>query len=98
MITLASKTKYFELINSIYGIGELATSQIIAELRDINRFSNVKQLNAYCGLDPTIIQSGKSINYHGPISKEETKQQGKSYLYLVVVLLELQFYTIKRMI
>ena len=69
MITLASKTKYFELINSIYGIGELATSQIIAELRDINRFSNVKQLNAYCGLDPTIIQSGKSINYHGPISK-----------------------------
>ncbi len=84
MITLASKTKYFELINSIYGIGELATSQIIAELRDINRFSNVKQLNAYCGLDPTIIQSGKSINYHGPISKKRKQNSKESLIYILL--------------
>lgn len=77
LISLAKTTKYFKIINSIYGIGELATSQIIAELRDINRFDNVKQLNAFCGLDPTIIQSGKSINYHGPISKRGNKTARK---------------------
>ena len=77
MIQLAKKTPYFQIINSLYGIGELATSQLIAELRDINRFDNVKQLNAFCGLDPTIIQSGKSINYHGPISKRGNKTARK---------------------
>ena len=42
---------------------------MIAELNDINRFNNIKELTAYCGLDPSIKQSGKSINIHGPISK-----------------------------
>ena len=67
IVKLARQTPYFNIINSIYGIGETSTAQIIAELGDINRFENIKQLNAFCGLDPTIIQSGKSINYHGPI-------------------------------
>ena len=69
IVKLARQTPYFNIINSIYGIGETSTAQIIAELGDINRFENIKQLNAFCGLDPTIVQSGKSINYHGPISK-----------------------------
>ena len=69
IVNLAKQTPYFNIINSIYGIGETSTAQIIAELGDINRFENIKQLNAFCGLDPTIIQSGKSINYNGPISK-----------------------------
>ena len=74
---LAEKTKYFETIYSIYGIGELMTSIIIAELGDINRFNNIKELTAYCGLDPSIKQSGKSINVHGPISKSGNKYMRK---------------------
>ena len=70
---LAKKLKYFKPINSIYGIGEFTTSIIIAELGDINRFHNIKELTAYCGLDPSIKQSGKSINVHGPISKSGNK-------------------------
>ena len=77
IIKLAKQTPYFEIINSIYGIGETSTAQIIAELGDINRFQNIKQLNAFCGLDPTIIQSGKSINYHGPISKRGNRNARK---------------------
>ena len=73
IILLAKNTKYFEPINSIYGIGEFTTSIIIAELGDINRFNNIKELTAYCGLDPSIKQSGKSINVHGPISKSGNK-------------------------
>lgn len=77
IVKLARQTPYFNIINSIYGIGETSTAQIIAELGDINRFKNIKQLNAFCGLDPTIIQSGKSINYHGPISKRGNRNARK---------------------
>ncbi len=74
---LAKKSKYFDPINSIYGVGELTTSIIIAELGDINRFNNIKELTAYCGLDPSIKQSGKSVNVHGPISKSGNKYMRK---------------------
>ena len=77
IVKRAKQTPYFNIINSIYGIGETSTAQIIAELGDINRFENIKQLNAFCGLDPTIIQSGKSINYHGPISKRGNRNARK---------------------
>lgn len=77
IINLAKQTTYFNIINSIYGIGETSTAQIIAELGDINRFENIKQLNAFCGLDPTIVQSGKSINYNGPISKRGNRNARK---------------------
>ena len=80
---LAKKSKYFEPINSIYGIGEFTASIIIAELGDINKFNNVKELTAYCGLDPSIKQSGKSINVHGPISKSGNKYMRKM-LYISV--------------
>ena len=74
---LAKKSKYFNQINSIFGIGEFSTSIIIAELGDINRFHNIKELTAYCGLDPSIKQSGKSVNVHGPISKSGNKYMRK---------------------
>ena len=77
LIKLGIETKYFDSINSIFGIGEFTASIIIAELGDINRFNNIKELTAYCGLDPSIKQSGKSINIHGPISKSGNKYMRK---------------------
>ena len=77
IVFLAKKSKYFKPINSIYGIGEFTASIIIAELGDINRFNNIKELTAYCGLDPSIKQSGKSINVNGPISKSGNKYMRK---------------------
>ena len=71
--SLAKESKYFNSINSIFGIGEFTSSIFIAELGDINRFNNIKELTAYCGLDPSIKQSGKSVNVHGPISKSGNK-------------------------
>lgn len=73
LIILSRKSKYFESINSIFGIGEFTASILIAELGDINRFNNIKELTAYCGLDPSIKQSGRSIDIHGPISKSGNK-------------------------
>lgn len=77
MIDLAKQTKNFDNIVSIFGIADLSASLIIAELKDITRFNNIKQINASCGLDPTIVQSGKSINYHGPISKRGNRYARK---------------------
>lgn len=77
MIALSKQSSLFPIINSIFGIGELSASLLLAELRDVTRFDNIKQLNAFCGLDPTIVQSGKSINYHGPISKRGNRQARK---------------------
>ncbi len=77
MIQLAKQAKNFDNIVSIFGIGDLSAALIIAELKDITRFNNIKQINASCGLDPTIVQSGKSINYHGPISKRGNRYARK---------------------
>ena len=73
MIELAKQSPYFKIINSFYGIGEVLTAELLGELGDITRFDSHKQLIAFCGLDPTIIQSGKSINVHGTISKRGDK-------------------------
>ena len=73
MIETAKQSPYFEIINSFYGIGEVLAAELLGELGDITRFDNHKQLIAFCGLDPTIIQSGKSINVHGAISKRGDK-------------------------
>lgn len=75
LINKAKRNYLFGNINSIEGIGELTTALIIGELKDINRFDNIKQLTAYCGLDPIIRQSGSSLNSGGHISKS-----GNSYI------------------
>ena len=69
MIKSAKRCYFFDSINALLGFGELTTSLVIAELKDINRFDNIKQLTAYCGLDPSIKQSGSSIKGRGHISK-----------------------------
>ena len=73
MIELAKQSPYFKIFNSFYGIGEVLAAELLGELGDITRFDSHKQLIAFCGLDPTIIQSGKSINVHGAISKRGNK-------------------------
>lgn len=75
MIDYAKQCYLFDTINSITGFGELTTALVIAELKDINRFNNIKQLTAYCGLDPSIKESGSSVKGKGHISKT-----GNSYI------------------
>ena len=70
MIETAKQSSYYKIINSFYGIGEILTAEILGELGDITRFDSPKQIIAFCGLDPTIKQSGKSINVKGAISKK----------------------------
>ena len=68
VVSLGKQTKEFSYIYSIPGIGEQSASQVIAELGDISRFKSYKQINAYCGLEPSIYQSGKAY-INGRITK-----------------------------
>lgn len=59
----------FDIITSIKGIGQTTAEKFLIEVGDINLFNSHKQLRAYIGTDPSIKQSGTSINRHGKISK-----------------------------
>lgn len=83
-IELAKKSEFFDVYKSFAGIGDLLAAYFVAEIGDITRFENEKKLTAYCGLDPTIKESGKSVNYKGPISKSGNKYIRK-YLYQAIM-------------
>ena len=64
-----------ELLTSISGTGKASAASFLIELGDINNFATHKQLTAFIGTDPTIYQSGTSVNVRGSISK-----RGNSHL------------------
>ena len=84
LIQLAQTRSDFYSIESIPGISAYMAALLVAELKDISSYTNVKKLNAACGLDPVIIQSGKSVNYHGHISKRGNKHARKALFNAVV--------------
>ena len=51
-----------ELLESINGIGLMTAYSILAYIGDMSLFSNSKQITSYAGLNPSIEQSGTSIN------------------------------------
>lgn len=55
-------------IQSLRGVAELTAVTIIAELGNLERFSNPKQLMAYVGLVPSVYSTG-STTKHGGITK-----------------------------
>jgi transposase len=49
------------VLDTIAGVGFLVAVTILAELGDLRRFENARELVAKCGLDPKIVQSGKRM-------------------------------------
>lgn len=45
------------LVREFYGVGELTAITIIAELGDVRRFANSRDVVRYCGMDITVYQS-----------------------------------------
>ena len=86
LIKRAREKEDYHFIRTIPGFGDYSTAALISELKDISAYKTPKQLNAAAGLDPTIIQSGKSINYHGPISKKGSRLSRKILFNVVVVI------------
>ena len=62
-----------EIITSIEGIGNSTALSFLIETKDLSLFSDWKKLSAYAGIDPSISQSGSSVNKKGKISKRGNK-------------------------
>jgi transposase len=59
-----------DLLCSIPGIGELTAWRLVAEVRALTAFEDVRQLVAYVGLDPTRHDSGSSVRGSRHISRK----------------------------
>lgn len=68
-----------DLLTSIGGVGKPSAASFLTELGDIDNFATYKQLTAFIGTDPTIYQSGTSVNVKGSISK-----RGNSHLRRII--------------
>ena len=67
------KKEDMEILSSIKGISDTTSAHFLAEIKDISKFQNSNKLSAYAGIDPSIKQSGSSINSKGKISKKGVK-------------------------
>jgi transposase len=54
-----------DLLKTIPGIGDITACVLLAELGDISRFDNIRQVVAFVGLNPRQHQSGKKNTTHG---------------------------------
>lgn len=61
------------MLLSIPSIPNNLAARILAELGDINRFSRIREITAYAGLDPHINQSGGNNGLHLKITKKEKR-------------------------
>jgi transposase len=73
----------YNLLRTIPGFGENILLQVSAEIGDFTRFKTAKQFVAFCGLDPSILQSGKDDGEHYSITRKGNKII-RSSLYLAV--------------
>ncbi len=82
MSSLAASLDEYSILLSIPGIAVNTAVRLIAEIGDIKRFDNNKQLNAFAGIDIRRYQSGKYI------AKDKINKRGNKHLrkllYLII--------------
>lgn len=80
MELLAEELEEYKILRSIPAIGTNTAVRIIAEIGDIRRFDNNRQLNAYAGIDIRRYQSGKFI------AKDKINKRGNKHLRKIMYL------------
>jgi transposase len=68
MIGIASKLPFYELLNTVPGLGPVLASIILAEVGNIRDFKDARQFAAYVGLVPRVRSSAGKARC-GPITK-----------------------------
>ena len=69
-IRLATNLPEYEIVSSLYGVGDITGAQLMAEIGDVRRFANRGALTAFSGVDPGVNESGK----HSSQSVRTTKR------------------------
>ncbi|WP_066070706.1 IS110 family transposase [Neobacillus soli] len=89
MIAIAEKRLEYQILLSIPGIGPNTAIRLMAEIGDIVRFNNNKQLNAYAGIDIRRYQSGKTF-YKDRINKRGNKHLRKLLFIIIQNMIKLR--------
>ncbi len=82
MVYVAKQRAEYDIIRSLPGIGPNTAVRLMAEIGDITRFNNNKQLNAFAGIDIRRFQSGKTF-FKDKINKRGNKHLRK-LLFLII--------------
>ena len=64
----------FDLLTSIDGVGPITAMTVLAEIGDLRRFERARQLTAYAGVSPRIVQSGTSVRGKTRMCKRGNKR------------------------
>ena len=88
MDRLASTLPEYEIVMSLYGVGHVICSQLIAEIGDIRRFEHSKSIVAMAGIDPPPNQSGKLDVKPRSISKRGSPLLRKTLFLIMQVILK----------
>ncbi len=71
-------------LSTIYGVAFLTAVTVLAELGDLRRFERARQLTAFAGVSPRVIQSGSSVSKRTRMCKQGNPRVRQA-LYLAAV-------------
>ena len=69
MTRLAKQLPEYDVVRSMYGVGDTTAAQLMAEIGDIRNFKTRRSIVAFAGVDPAIDQSGKEDGKGKPSTK-----------------------------
>lgn len=86
MDNLAKKLPEHEVVISMFGVGNILASQLIAEIGDVTRFHSRRALTAFAGLDSPAHQSGQFEMQRRKISKRGSPHLRRTLFRVAMVL------------
>lgn len=88
MNLLASALPEYNVVMSLFGVGSILGSQLMAEIGDVLRFPNKKSLVGFSGIDAPPFQSGKFNPKSRAISKRGSAALRKTLFQVMSVILQ----------
>lgn len=88
MDKLSSSLPEYETVMSLYGVGHVFCSQLIAEIGDVRRFKHSKSLVAIAGIDPPPNQSGQVDTKSRSISKRGSPALRKTLFQIMSIIIQ----------
>lgn len=88
MDLLAGSLPEYDTVMSLFGVGSVLGSQLIAEIGDVSRFSNKKTLVGFAGIDAPPFQSGNFNPQSRSISKRGSAALRKTLFQVMAVILQ----------
>lgn len=88
MNKIAATLPEYDTVMSMFGVGSVLGSQLIAEIGDVSRFPNKKALVGFAGLDASPFQSRNFNPQSRPISKRGSAALRKTLFQVMSVVLQ----------